>query len=121
MLLPTNNILVCSKKGRDAIFELSDLKSFKPQALSNTVWSYATADIRHPGLFKKVSNAIAELKDLQSFNPQNLSNTVWVQCTANAIIELKDLKSFDPQILSNTVWKYATLNNTVWGVMMQLR
>jgi hypothetical protein len=101
---------------------MKGLNSFKPQALANIVWAYATAYIHHPGLFRKVGNTIVALKDLKSFLPQHLSNIVRAYATANiqhpglfkkvgdAIIELKDLKSFLPQHLSNIVWAYATVN-----------
>jgi hypothetical protein len=48
------------------------------------VWAYATANIQHPDLFKKVGNAIVELKDLKSFKPQNLANTAWAFAVSNA-------------------------------------
>jgi hypothetical protein len=92
------------------------------QHLSNVVWAYATANIKHPVLFKKVANAIVALDDLKSFKPQALANIVWAYASVNmqhpglfrkvgdAIVALNDLKSFLPQHLSNIVWAYATAN-----------
>eukprot|EP00956_Cyclotella_meneghiniana_P039435 scaffold171830_cov20-Cyclotella_meneghiniana.AAC.1 len=62
---------------------MDDLNSFKPQNLSNTVWAFATANIQHPNLFKKVGDEIVAMNDLKSFNPQNLANTVWAYASAN--------------------------------------
>jgi hypothetical protein len=31
--------------------EMPSLNEFKPRALSNTVWAFATIDMQHPGLF----------------------------------------------------------------------
>ena len=106
----------------DEIAWKDNLKSFKPQELSNTVWAYATANMHHPDLFKKVGDEIASMDDLNSFNPLNLANTVWAYATANEqhmelfkkigdeIVAMNDLKSFNPQNLANTVWAYATAN-----------
>jgi hypothetical protein len=111
---------------------MKGLNSFKPQALANIVWAYATAYIQHPGLFRKVGNAIVALKDLRSFNGQAFSNTLWAYATANtqhpglfkkvgdAIIELKDLKSFLPQHLSKIVWAYATANTQHPGLFKKV-
>jgi len=100
------------------------LSQFKPQALSNIVWAYATANESQPKLFKKFADHISELHNLSQFKPQELSNIVWAYATANEshpklfkkfadhISELDNLSQFKPQDLSNTVWAYATANES---------
>ena len=58
------------------------LHQFNPQALSNTVWAYATAGINHPKLFEKMANHIVASDRLDRFNPQALKDTVWAYATA---------------------------------------
>eukprot|EP00956_Cyclotella_meneghiniana_P030480 scaffold76862_cov21-Cyclotella_meneghiniana.AAC.1 len=62
---------------------MDNLKSFVPQDLANTIWAYATADIQHPALFKKIGDEIATMDDLKSFNPQDLSNIAWAYTVSN--------------------------------------
>jgi len=102
------------------IVGLDSLNKFDPQALSNTVWAYATAGISHPKVFEKVANHIARLDSLDRFIPQHLSNTVWAYAKAgvyhpklfetvgNHIVRFDHLDKFIPQHLSNTVWAYST-------------
>eukprot|EP00984_Skeletonema_dohrnii_P008272 scaffold3034_cov110-Skeletonema_dohrnii-CCMP3373.AAC.5 len=104
----------------DQVVAMKYLKEFKPQALSNTVWAYATADVLHAKLFEKVANHIVESDSLSRFKPQEFSNTVWAYATAgishaslfekvaNHIVESDSLDRFKPQALSNTVWAHAT-------------
>jgi hypothetical protein len=108
--------------GKIAVASIRRVEDFDPQNLSNTVWAYATMNVKHSALFMKIGNSIVKLKDLKSFEPQALSNTVWAFATANiehpgllmkvgsAIVDSKDLKSFNPQNLANTVWAFATFN-----------
>ena len=95
-------------------------EAFKPQTMSNTVWAYATLDISHTSLFKKIADHIVGLDNLKAFAPQALSNLVWAYATAkeshpklfkkvsNHIVALDDLRAFAPQNLSNLVWAHAT-------------
>eukprot|EP00984_Skeletonema_dohrnii_P008274 scaffold3034_cov110-Skeletonema_dohrnii-CCMP3373.AAC.7 len=104
----------------DHIVASDSLDQFKPQALSNIMWAYATADVLHATLFEKVANHIVESDSLDQFDPQALSNTVWAYATAginhprlfekvaNHIVASDSLDRFKPQALSNTVWAYAT-------------
>eukprot|EP00985_Skeletonema_marinoi_P019760 scaffold11437_cov176-Skeletonema_marinoi.AAC.3 len=104
------------------IVGVCNLGRFNPQALSNTVWAYATADMHHPQLFEKVANHIAESDSLDRSDPQALSNIVWAYATAginhprlfekvaNHIAESDGLGRFNSQNLSNIVWAYATAN-----------
>ncbi|KAL7450816.1 hypothetical protein ACHAWC_002664 [Mediolabrus comicus] len=106
----------------DQVVAQDHLRDFRPQALSNIVWAYATAGVSHPILFEKVTNHIVELKSLDRFtHPQDLSNIVWAYATAgdshpilfekiaNHIVGLKSLDRFThPQDVSNTAWAYAT-------------
>ena len=49
------------------------LGKFKPQAFSNTVWSFEKAGVSHPLLFERVADHIVGLRQLDDFIPQNLS------------------------------------------------
>jgi hypothetical protein len=96
------------------------LNAFKPQALSNIVWAYATAGESHPRLFKQLADHIVAQGDLNSFKPQDISNIVWAYATAGEshprlfkqladhIVAQGDLNAFKPQHLSNIVWAYAS-------------
>mmetsp|Transcript_7488 Transcript_7488/g.13469 ORF Transcript_7488/g.13469 Transcript_7488/m.13469 type:complete len:606 (+) Transcript_7488:178-1995(+) len=102
------------------ITALKDLRTFKPQELSNVVWAYATAQVSHSRLFEKVADEVTVYRHLGSFNSQNLSNIVWAFATAQVsyprlfhkvadeVIAYRHLGSFNPQALSNIVWAYAT-------------
>jgi len=103
------------------VVRLDSLDRFLPQALSNTLWAYATAGIHHPTLFEKVANHIVGLDSLNRFIPQALSNTLWAYAkagishpklfekVANHIVGLHSLDRFThPQALSNTLWAFAT-------------
>ncbi len=95
------------------------LKDFKPQALSNTVWAYATAGVSHPELFDKMANHIVKLDNLREFKPQHLSNIVWAYATAQvshpkmfqkvakAAIQRKE--ELTSQQVANLLWSYATM------------
>jgi hypothetical protein len=92
------------------------LSSFKPQALANTAWAFATADYAAPALLDAI--AAAAVPRLRDFNPQNLANTAWAFATAgHAAPALLDaiagaavprLRDFNPQDLANTAWAFAT-------------
>ena len=98
---------------------LNNLDAFKPQALSNTVWAYATAGIFHPDLFHKVGDHIVALDHLNDFKPQHLSNIVWGYATAGVlylshpelfdklgdhIVSFDNLDDFNEQNILNLVW-----------------
>ena len=51
------------------IVALDDLWNFLPQALSNIVWSYASAGESHPRLFDIIAKHIVALDDLWNFLP----------------------------------------------------
>jgi hypothetical protein len=99
---------------------LREFESFRSQNLANILWAYATLDIEHPVLFKRVGDHVAS-DSLKSYIPQDFSNIVRAFATAGVqhaelfetvgdhINKLDDWKSFDPQAISNTVWAYATV------------
>ncbi|KAL7455388.1 hypothetical protein ACHAWC_006936 [Mediolabrus comicus] len=102
------------------IVQLDHLRHFKPQALSNTVWAYATAGVNHPQLFEKVAKHIVRLDHLREFNAQDLSNIVWAYATAQvshlkmfqqvakATIQRKE-DFISSQAVANLLWSYATM------------
>ena len=103
---------------------LEHLKEFNPQALTDTVWAYAAADIHHPKLFERVANHIFTYKHLDEFTPEHLSKIVWAYATAevshpnlfekiaNHIVRPGKLTHFtDPQDVTNIVWAYATIRH----------
>ncbi|KAL7530256.1 hypothetical protein ACHAXR_003391, partial [Thalassiosira sp. AJA248-18] len=97
------------------------LSSFNPQALSNIVWAYATAEASNPILFDKVACEVMEHRQLSSFNPQALSNIVWAYAKARVFdsclfekiadeaASRRHLGMFEPQHLSNIVWAFASV------------
>jgi len=56
------------------------LDEFDPQALANTLWSFAKSGVKVPRFFDAV--AIAALPQISKFNSQDLSITVWAFATA---------------------------------------
>ncbi len=76
---------------------MKDLGQFKPQALSNIIWAYATAGELHPLLFQKlVVVAIARSNDC---NPQGIANLLWAYA-AVGIIDQHLFTSFAPAVKS---------------------
>jgi len=104
----------------EEVLSFDSLDEFRPQALSNIVWAYATANEKQPKLFEKVADQIVGLNNLHDFKPQELSNIVWACATldekhprlfktlADHIVQLDNLNDFWPQALSNIVWAFAT-------------
>jgi len=102
------------------VMNFDNLDEFWPQALSNTVWAFATAGESQPRLFERVADHIVQLDNLNNFKPQELKDIVWAYATAEEhhsqlftrladhIIKLDNLRQFDGQALSNTIWAYAT-------------
>jgi len=104
----------------EEVLSFDSLDEFWPQHFSNIIWAYATANEKHPKLFKKIGDHIVTMNNLNEFWPQALSNTLWAYATLNEqhaklfkkvgdhIVHLPNLESFNGQDLSNTVWAYAT-------------
>jgi hypothetical protein len=107
-------------KFADHIIAMKDLGQFKPQDLSNIIWSYATAGESHPQLYSKLGDHIVAIDDLSVFMPQALSNIIWAYATAGEshpqlysklgdhIVAIGDLGLFNSQDFSNIIWAYAT-------------
>ena len=105
----------------DAIMVLEDLRAFKPQTLSITLWAYATAKVSHTRLFDKVAYEVIEYRRLSSFKPQGLSNLIWAYATAKVSdrclfeklaeeVAFRHLGPFKSQAISNIVWAFAASN-----------
>jgi hypothetical protein len=60
---------------------MKDLGQFKPQALSNIVWSYATVGINDQHLFTSFAPAVKVV--LGQCNSQNVANIAWAYAVAN--------------------------------------
>ena len=103
-----------------ALEAISKLNHFKPQGLSNMLWSYAKMESSNSLLFTAVGDSIVGMNDLSEFWPQELSNIIWSYATAGEshpqlyiklgdhIVATRDLSSFKPQDFSNIIWSYAT-------------
>ncbi len=59
------------------------LDDFDPQALANTVWAFATANMADAGLFARLASEITRRRSLDDFTPQALANTVWACAVAD--------------------------------------
>ena len=92
------------------------LDRFNPQALKDTVWAYATAQVSHPMLFQKVAKAAIQRKE-EINNSQGVANLLWAYSTMG-IVDKKLFSSFMPtaaklidsyenQHLANVAWAYA--------------
>lgn len=103
------------------ISKSADLDTFKPQEISNILYSLAIANVSCKELFQRFGGHICKMNDLDAFNQQELSNIVWayaklgtyhddlfykVGCT----IEALDMSRFTPQTFSNLLWAYATID-----------
>jgi hypothetical protein len=97
---------------------MKDLSGFKPQALSNILWSYATAGKSHPLLFQKLTHIATSRSN--NFKPQEVSNLLWAYATVG-LIDKHLFTSFAPavksvlgqcnsQALANIAWAYAVAN-----------
>ena len=95
---------------------VSGVGDFEPQALSNSVWAFATAGHASPTLFDAL--AAASVSQIGDFNPQALSNTAWAFAKADhaspalfdalAVASVSRVGDFLPQALANTAWAFAT-------------
>lgn len=119
--------------GGDSFFDrvaersIALLGTFKPQELSNLLWTYARLGAPHPDLFRKTGDAVASLDGLQSFTGQALSNLVWsyaaakerhpelFQKVADHILSLESWGNsvgrqgeFNARGVANFLWAYAT-------------
>ena len=98
------------------------MDSFKPQALFNTAWAFATAGVSHPKMFKKIGYHVAGLDSLDSFNSQALSNTAWAYATARlfdrrlfeklATEAVVKKNHFVEQAIANFLWACASVGYT---------
>jgi hypothetical protein len=108
-----------------------DLNSFTGYNLTNILWAYATAGVRHPDLFRIVGDAIAELfgdnvteiENLKAFTTQELSNVLGAYAALNIqhnalfknvgdhLEASSNLASFQSQEISRIVWAYSVTNN----------
>jgi hypothetical protein len=97
---------------------MKDLQQFKPQGLSNIIWSYAIAGKSHPLLFQKL--AVMAIARCNEFNSQGIANLLWAYATVGRIYS-QLFTSFAPamkvilgkcnsQDLANVAWAYAVAN-----------
>ena len=114
------------------------LQGFEPQNISNVVWSFATAGIPAPDLFRAVAATLVE--DSRRNTPrwrrmtaQVMANIVWAYATANndpgpelfevlGAAAMGCLRTFDPQNLANFAWAYATVERAspqLFGALAQ--
>eukprot|EP00985_Skeletonema_marinoi_P009303 scaffold4323_cov133-Skeletonema_marinoi.AAC.5 len=70
------------------------LDRFIPQDLANTVWAYATAQISHPKMFRKVAKAAIQRK--REFISQQIANLLWAYATKIGIVDKHLYSSFVP-------------------------
>ena len=103
-----------------ALEAMPKLQQFKPQELSNMLWSYTKMESSNSVLFKAAGDSIMGMNDVGEFKPQELSNIIWSYSTAGEshpqlykklgdhIVAMKDLGQFMPQALSNIIWAFAT-------------
>ena len=66
------------------------MNSFKEPQISNTVWSFATLEIKDEKIFEFISKHIATM-DLNHFNEQGISTIVW----SYASLKIKDKNLFE--------------------------
>eukprot|EP00933_Yihiella_yeosuensis_P046599 TRINITY_DN4217_c0_g1_i3.p1 TRINITY_DN4217_c0_g1~~TRINITY_DN4217_c0_g1_i3.p1 ORF type:complete len:438 (+),score=71.24 TRINITY_DN4217_c0_g1_i3:973-2286(+) len=93
------------------------MSEFRPQALANTVWSFATLQYLNDQLMEAISRNAAP--KLEQFTPQELANTGWAFAflayhdkdllEAIAMVAETKLSRFAPSELSGTAWAIATL------------
>lgn len=91
---------------------------FDAQALSNTLWSYATAGVRAEALFNLAADEVIAQARMGEFSSQGLANVAWAFAKARvaaatlfegiAATTLPLIATFQPQSVSNLVWAFAT-------------
>ena len=95
-----------------------DLGEFKPQALSNILWSFATAGKSHPLLFQKL--ALVAIARPKGFTSQVIANLLWAYATVG-LIDQNLFTLFAPAVksvlgqcnsqnIANIAWAYAVAN-----------
>jgi len=93
------------------------LEEFKPQELSNTLWSFATVSSDCTQVFRVVESEMMR-RGLKSYVPQDIANSVWAFVTAgqssHVLFELvendvaqRGVACFKSQELANLVWALA--------------
>ena len=97
---------------------LDNLNTLKPQGLSNTLWSYATAKEANLILFQKVADDAMQRQN--ELSPQDVANLLWALASNRNIDEglfkamLPTAKALvsqgNSQTLANVGWAYAVAN-----------
>lgn len=85
------------------------------QAVSNSLWAFASLEVRYSGEALRRIASCRAFKDPSGFKPQELSNTIWALATCgtacasglpeNAAARRREL---EPQHLANVAWALAT-------------
>ena len=106
------------KEVADHIVGLDKLDKFKPQAIKDIVWAFATAGESHPQLFNKLADEA--IKRQHDFTPQGIANFLWAYATNGQVDEhlfsslvpsAKDnLDKYNEQELANVAWAYSVAN-----------
>ena len=97
--------------------DLAGLSDFKPQELSNTLWSFATVASDRTDIFRVIEQEMLQ-RGLRSYVPQDIANSVWAFVTAGAStaevlelveadVEMRGVRCFKSQELANLVWAFA--------------
>lgn len=96
------------------------LPDCKSQELNNALWACATASVRLPWLFIKVSNQALSI-GLSDFKTHELSIMMWAHgmagvCNHNffdavieELLEHRGIESCSPREVANTAWAYSTI------------
>jgi len=93
------------------------LDEFKPQELSNTLWSFASVSSDCTEIFSVVEKEMVK-RGLSSYVPQDIANSVWAFVTAGqssptmlALVEkevsIRGMACFKSQELANLVWAFS--------------
>ncbi|EKX45921.1 hypothetical protein GUITHDRAFT_163172 [Guillardia theta CCMP2712] len=97
--------------------QVPGLQEFKPQEVSNILWSYATVGFSSPTVFKLLAFEILR-RGLREFVPQDVANSVWAYVTVGqstkellhvveSDAERRGLSAFKNQELANLIWAFA--------------
>lgn len=106
------------------------LCEFKPQELSNTLWSFATVGKEAPKVFAGVAEEIKR-RGLSEFGPQDIANSIWAFVTAGQSdpelmdcvdkeVMKKGLANFNRQELANLVWAFAKAEHPMDRFLQQV-
>lgn len=93
------------------------LDDFKPQEMSNTLWSFATVAADRRDIFRVIEAEMMH-RGLSAYVPQDIANSVWAFVTAGASthevlalvekeVESREGRGFKSQELANLVWAMA--------------